>query len=309
VTCTVVDRFGEPAEGEGVTFTEEGAGDFSSRGSRTDANGQVRAVTTSATPGGQTITATLDRDLQGAEPGEVDECDRPAGTPAGAPAGACSDSVGKTWTTTTTSPAQFSREVSIEAQRNRVLYNRSVTLSGSVEADPAAPDTCTQFVEVTILRDVIGGRSEFEPFATEQTDANGTFSHSFRADVGANYVAELEELAQCDAATSEPEPVLVKVKVSLRVSDTKVPPGKRVRFTVTTAPCPRTARDRVLLFRAIEGEFGKVGSKRTNARCTKSFRRRVRTESVFQARWPKQAQELLAGKSRAKIVRVQDRRG
>ena len=308
VTCTVRDRFGAPVEGEGVTFTEDGTGDFTSRGTRTDANGEVRAVTTSSTAGAQTITATLDRDLQGAEPGEVDECDRPAGTPSGAPAGACSDSVGKTWTAASSPPTQFSREVSIEAQRSRVLFNRNVTLSGAVESDVAAPTTCTQFVDVNILRDVVGGASEFELFATEQTDANGTFSHSFRADVGASYVAEVEELAQCEAATSEPEPVLVKVKVGLRVSDSKVPRGKRVRFTVTTAPCPETARDRVLLFRAIEGEFGKVGSKRTNDRCVKSFRRRVRTDSVFQARWPKQADEFLAGKSRSKVVRVQGRR-
>ncbi|HEX2196156.1 MAG TPA: Ig-like domain-containing protein [Actinomycetota bacterium] len=308
VTCTVRDRFGDPVEGEGVTFTEEGEGDFTSRGTRTDANGQVRAVTTATAAGAQTITATLDRDLQGAEPGEVDECDRPAGTPANAPAGTCSDSVSKTWTAPSTSPSQFARDVTIEAQRSRVLFNRNVTLSGSVEADAVAPTACTQFVEVNILRDVIGGASDFELFATEQTDANGTFSHSFRADVGANYVAEVEELAQCEAATSEPEPVLVKVKVSLRVSDSNVPRGKRVRFTIRTAPCPETARDRVLLFRAIEGEFGKVGSKRSNERCTKSFKRRVRSDSVFQGRWPKQAEEFLAGKSRPKVVRVQNRR-
>ena len=308
VTCTVRDRFGAPVEGEGVTFTEEGTGDFTSRGARTDANGEVRAVTTSTAAGAQTITATLDRDLQGAEPGEVDDCDRPANTPQGAPAGACSDTVNKTWTAATTVPEQFSRTVSLEAQRNRVLYNRNVTLSGAVEADATAPTTCTQFVDVNILRDVIGGASDFELFATEQTDANGTFSHSFRADVGANYVAEVEELAQCEASTSEPEPVLVKVKVGLRISDTRVPRGKRVRFTIRTAPCPATARDRVLLFRAIEGEFGKVGSKRTNDRCRASFRRRVRQDSVFQGRWPKQAEEFLAGRSRAKVVRVQNRR-
>lgn len=311
VTCTVRDRFGAPVEGEGVTWTETGEGDFASRGARTDENGEVRAVTTSATAGGQSITATLDRDIQGAEPGEVDECDRPAGTPQGtSAAGACSDTVDKTWVaaTTTASPEQVAREVSIEAQRNRVLYNRNVTLSGAVESDASAPAACTQFVDVNILRDVTGGTSEFEPFATEQTDENGTFSHSFRADVGANYVAEIEEVAQCDAATSESEPVLVKVKVGLRVSDTKVPAGKRVRFTITTAPCPETAGDRVLLFRAIEGEFGRIGSKRTNDSCSKSFRRRVRQDSVFQARWPKQADEFLTGRSRSKVVRVQNRR-
>ncbi len=308
VTCTVRDRFGDPVEGEGVTFTEDGPGDFTSRGSRTDANGQIRAVTTSTTPGTQTITATLDRDLSGAEPGEVDECDRAAGNPENAPQGACSDSVTKTWTGgTTTSITQFGRDVSIEAQRGRVRFGKNVTLSGSVESDAAAPAACTDFVQVNILRDVVGGASEFELFATEQTDSSGAFSHSFRGDVSANYVAEVEELAQCDAATSDAEPVLVRVKVSLRISDTNVRRGKRVRFTVKTAPCPATARDRVLLFRAIEGEFGKVASKRTNRRCVKSFQRKVFNDSVFQARWPKQAEEFLAGRSRPKIVRVRGR--
>jgi hypothetical protein len=310
ITCTVLDRFGAPVEGEGVTFTEEGTGDFASRGARTDANGQVRAVVTSATTGTQTVTATLDRDINGAEPGEVDECDRPAGTPANAPAGACSDSVTVTWAgggTSSSAVQEFARDVSLEAQKGIVVFNRNVTLSGTVESDAEAPSACVAFVQVNILRDVVGGTSEFQPFATEQTDADGTFSHSFRADGSANYVAEVEEVAQCGAATSDAEPVLVKTKVSLRISDTNVPRGARVRFTVKTAPCPRTARDRVILFRAIQGEFGKIGSKRTNGKCMKSFRRTVRTESVFQARWPKQAEELLAGKSRAKIVRVRGR--
>ena len=309
VTCTVIDRFGAPMQGEGVTFTEDGAGDFTSRGTNTDANGQVRAVTTSGAAGSQTITATLDRDLQGAEPNEVDECDRPAGTPANAPAGACSDSVTKTWsgTTTPSSIAQSTREVTLEAQKGILVWGKNVTLSGTVESDAQAPATCTDFVQVNILRDVVGGASEFETFATEQTDSSGAFSHSFSADVSANYVAEVEELAQCEAATSDAEPVLVKVKVALRLSDSNVRKGARVRFTVRTAPCPATARDRVVLFRAIQGEFGKIGSKRTNGSCTKSFRSKVTKESVYQARWPKQAEEFLAGKSRPKIVRVRGR--
>ncbi|MDQ3953341.1 MAG: hypothetical protein M3279_10340 [Actinomycetota bacterium] len=308
ITCTARDRFGAPVEGEGVTFTETGAGDFTSRGTRTNANGQVVAVTTSAEGGSQSITATLDDDLGGSEPGEVDECDRAAGTPAGAPAGACSDTVSKTWVPTATSPTQFGRTISLETQRNRLVFGRNVTLGGTVESEESAPASCSQFVTVNISRDVVGGADEFEPFATEQSDANGAFSHSFRADVSANYIAEVEELAQCESATSDVEPVLVKVKVALRISDSNVPRGKRVRFTIRTAPCPETARDKVLLFRAIEGEFGKVGKKRSNDRCAKSFKRRVRDDSVFQGRWPKQAEEFLAGKSRPKVVRVQNRR-
>ena len=308
VTCTVRDRFGVPIQGVGVTFTEDGQGDFTSRGTSTDANGQVRAVTTSSQGGTQTITATIDDDLQGGEPGEVDECDQAAGSPANAPAGACSDSVAKTWIPASASPTQFERDVTIEAQKSTLVFGKNVTLGGTVESDAAAPTACTQFVSVDILRDVVGGASEFQQFATVQSDSNGAFSYDFRADVSANYIAQVEEVAQCGAATSDAEPVLVKVKVGLRLSDSSVRRGQRVRFTVLTRPCPATARDRVLLFRAIEGEFGKVAGKRTNDRCTKSFRRRVRTDSVFQARWPKQAEEFLAGKSRPKIVRVVNRR-
>lgn len=308
VTCTVRDRFGDPVEGEGVTFTETGPGDFTSRGTRTNANGQVVAVTTSGEAGVQSITGTLDDDLEGGEPGETDDCDRPAGTPTGAPQGACSDTVSKTWVVATTSPAQFERDVTLEAQKNQLVFNKNVTLSGAVEADENAPDACSQFVEVSILRDVVGGPDDFEVFATEQTDADGVFSHSFRADRSANYVAEVEELTQCADATSDAEPVLVKVKVGLRLSDSSVSRGSRVRLTVTTRPCPATARDRVLLFKAIDGEFGKVGGKRTNDRCVKSFSRRVFDDSLFQARWPKQSPEFLAGRSRSKVVRVQNQR-
>lgn len=312
VTCTVNDRFGAPVEGEGVTFTEDGPGDFTSRGTRTNASGRVVAVTSSSQPGTQSITATLDDDLQGGEPGETDECDQPAGTPAGSPAGSCSDTVTKTWTAVATtappsSPSTFGRTVTLETQKPRVGYNGNVTLGGTVETDEEGPESCVEFVEVTILRDVLGGADEFETFATVQTDANGAYSHSFKADVSANYVAQVDEVLACAAATSEAVPVLVKVKVALKLSKNRVRKGGRVRFTIRTAPCPDTAGDKVLLFRAIDGKFGKTGKKRTNDSCRTRLSRRIRSDSVFQARWPKQAEEFLAGKSRPKVVRVRGR--
>jgi hypothetical protein len=159
---------------------------------------------------------------------------------------------------------------------------------------------------VRILRDVLGGQDEFELWAQEPTDANGAFSVTDRADVSATYIAEVLETSVCDDATSAPQPVLVRTKVILRLSRSRVQEGGRVRFTIKTAPCPLTARDRVLLFRAIEGEFGKAGRKQTSQRCAAAIVRRVNKSSVFQARWPKQTAELLAGKSRSKAVRVTD---
>lgn len=98
VTCTVRDSQNQPVQGEGVTFFEQGAGQI--EGSNTDTsdqNGEVTVTTTSSEPGEQSITGTLNDDISGSEPGEVDECDRAAGDPQGAPAGRCSDTVTKTW--------------------------------------------------------------------------------------------------------------------------------------------------------------------------------------------------------------------
>ena len=96
VTCTVRDANGQPSQGEGVTFSEDGPGEFTSPQQRnTNAQGQVTATTTSNQAGTQTITGTLTAATQG-EP-DTDECDRAANDPQGVPAGQCSDTVEKTW--------------------------------------------------------------------------------------------------------------------------------------------------------------------------------------------------------------------
>lgn len=208
---------------------------------------------------------------------------------------------GATTTGTTGSVQQATVDVSLEASQPRKTFGKSFTLSGSVTSTNSA---CTDFVNVRILRDVVGGSDEFELFAQEQTDANGTFSVTSKAERSANYIAQVAENATCDDASSSPQPVLVRVKVSLNLSKNSVNPGTRVRFKITTAPCPATARDKVLLFRAIQGEFGKSGSARSNGSCRATIVRRVNRSAVFQARWPKQSPEFLAGKSRSKAVRV-----
>ena len=99
VTCTVRDRFGRPLAGKGVTFSEDGVGDFvSSTQQTTDADGQARATVTSTVEGTQSVVGTITDDLTGTEPAEVDECDRPGGDPAGGPAGECADEVTVVWT-------------------------------------------------------------------------------------------------------------------------------------------------------------------------------------------------------------------
>jgi protocatechuate 3,4-dioxygenase beta subunit len=96
VTCTVKDASGNPIQGEGVRFTEDGPGTFTTPTDRTtDSQGHVTATTTSDEAGTESITGTLVAATEG-EP-DTDECDRQAGDPSGAPAGNCSDTVQKTW--------------------------------------------------------------------------------------------------------------------------------------------------------------------------------------------------------------------
>lgn len=102
VVCIVLDRFGEPVPNEGVTFTSGGPGSLTSATSvTTDASGRAQVTATSLQAGNQTVTGTLTDDVDGAEPGHLDECDRAANDPAGAPAGICADSVTLIWTQAT----------------------------------------------------------------------------------------------------------------------------------------------------------------------------------------------------------------
>ena len=99
VTCTVRDQFGQTISGVPVVFSTAGPGTLAAPTTvSTNQFGQATVTATSLDPGVQTITGTLQMDLTGAEPGEVDECDRPANSPTGATAGVCSSSVTHTWT-------------------------------------------------------------------------------------------------------------------------------------------------------------------------------------------------------------------
>jgi Ca2+-binding RTX toxin-like protein len=103
ISCLVRDRFGAPLAGQAVVFTSTGPGRITSATRvLTDANGRASVSTASFQVGTQSVLATLETDLLGTEPTEVDDCDRVVGDPAGAPAGDCSDTVTVAWTLPTT---------------------------------------------------------------------------------------------------------------------------------------------------------------------------------------------------------------
>lgn len=97
VTCTVLDKEGQPLASQDVSWEEDGPGQFTtSTQTKTDPQGGVSATVVSNENGTQTITAILTNSLQN-EP-DTDECDKPANDPSGAPAGLCSDEVTNSWT-------------------------------------------------------------------------------------------------------------------------------------------------------------------------------------------------------------------
>ena len=103
ITCTVRDRFGAALAGQPVVIGSTGVGAVPGEARLlTDSAGQVTASATSFQLGTQVATGTIEADLLGAEPTEVDPCDRAAGDPSGAPTGVCADDVSITWTLPTT---------------------------------------------------------------------------------------------------------------------------------------------------------------------------------------------------------------
>lgn len=192
------------------------------------------------------------------------------------------------------------RTVTLEASKNKKTFGREVALSGGISSPVSA---CVGNQTVVIRRTVVG-TSTSQVFATLVTNADGTFSHSFDADVSANYIAHLDPTANCAEANSDPTPVNVRVAVNLRVSKQIIRRGGTVRLNAQVLPCGDHAGTRVILFQLIAGDFVKVGRATLSGNCTASFTRTIRRNTAFQARWPKQDEDHLAGRSRKKAVRV-----
>lgn len=218
--------------------------------------------------------------------------------------------------TTTRSPSptacpgcQFARTVTLTATKNRVRFGSSFTLTGRVAtSDAAAPASCTTGVPVLILRDELGDAQQtFTQVGTATSGSGGAFAVNFQADKNAIYIARVNANTPpgCNEATSDPESVLVRVKVGLNASRRSVARGGIVRLSARVTPCAGHESDTIVLFASTGGgKFGRVDKKRSSSSCTVSFRRRVSQRTVFQARWPRQDDDHIQGKSRRKTVRT-----
>jgi hypothetical protein len=202
---------------------------------------------------------------------------------------------------------QFDRSLSLEASDPVKTFRRRFSLSGSVTSEAGAPASCTGQVQIKILRDVAGGAQNFQQVTTTTSDFNGTWSVEIQADVSANYIAQVDETAQCDDATSSARTVLVRKLVQLSRSPKRINPGGRVRFEVAVFPCDGHAGDIVKLQKAKGGRFVTVAQKPTDASCEASFTRRISDDGVFRASAPKSDEDHEKGTSSQKFVNVRGR--
>ncbi len=211
--------------------------------------------------------------------------------------------------TTTTAPGttgppttpKTPRTISLEVSRSPVSFGKPFALTGGVSSSVAA---CATGVTVTIRRTVVGQSSQ-DVVDTLTTNSDGTFSVNKIGDKSAQYIASVDDTGVCAGATSTPAPVLVKVKVILKVSDSTIRSGQTVTLKVATTPCDANhAGTKVTFFKSSGGSFAKFASKTLSGDCRTSIKVRPGKDTAYQARYAKQDDDHLGGKSRKKAISV-----
>ncbi len=253
---------------------------------------------------GQTATASPCPTITTTSPASTSPSASPS--PSVSPTPSATSSPSTTVTTTVTSstspttPGPAVRTLTLESNKGKTTFGKSVTLSGGLTSANA---TCISSQSIKILRTVVGS-DENVLFDSVTTNAAGTFSKSYTADRSAGYIAHVDSAPTCGEADSGAKAVLVRVKVSLALSDPKVPVGGKVRLKARVAPCGNHKGDKVVLFKLVGGNFAKVATARLSGTCTASWTRAVTKDTAYQVRWPKQDADHLRGSSRKKAVQA-----
>jgi serine protease AprX len=152
-------------------------------------------------------------------------------------------------------PRQGDRTVTLEAERSKTVFGRTLTLTGKVSGDAV----CTQGAEVVILRRVFG-RDSFSEMARLNTGVDGSFVFDLSAERSAEYRARVAPSASCPMATSGPVDVLVRAKLVI-THTTSCAKGARISGALQ----PRHPGSKVLLERRAHGTWKTVRSARINA--------------------------------------------
>ncbi|MDQ4125603.1 MAG: DUF11 domain-containing protein [Actinomycetota bacterium] len=165
----------------------------------------------------------------------------PSGSTTGSPSGTSpsgtspsrSASTTGTSTASSSSPAQSARSISLFASSNEVVYPAQVTLSGTITSADNDCDNAGEFVRIE--RRILG-QTEYSLFESRNTDADGRFEVSFASSQSAEYRAIAPAHDQCADASSTPQTVTVKVKITGRAGRRSVERGSTVGIVGRVKP-------------------------------------------------------------------------
>ncbi|MDQ4065368.1 MAG: hypothetical protein M3161_04915 [Actinomycetota bacterium] len=216
---------------------------------------------------------------------ELQNCPRPGATPTG---------------TTTQTPPGANRSISLDASKNTRFPGRAVTLTGQITSDN--PQCVNN--EVVEIERRIHGTNSFRPFRTTATDDDGNYSVRMKVRRGADYQAIAPAQGPCDEATSAPETVRVRVRVTIGASDTRVGRGQQVKIIGRVNP--GHDRDRVILQRKKGNRWVRVDADRLNNKSRYRFSLEAdwRNRRAFRVIWPPQDDDHVRGTSRRIVIRT-----
>jgi hypothetical protein len=181
------------------------------------------------------------------------------------------------------------------------VYPAQVTLSGNITSPDNDCDDAAEFVRIE--RRILG-QSEYALFDSENTDANGHFEITFPSAQSAEYIAIAPRHDQCSDATSEPQTVTVKVKITARAGRRSVPRGNSVGIGGRVQPDHDGTT--VLLQRRKGGSWVTIARDDLNARSRYRFvvKANWRGRRAFRALWRAQDDEHETNNSRRVVIRA-----
>lgn len=169
---------------------------------------------------------------------EKSTCPEPTPTPTGSPSPStspsASPSASRSASATPTSSASpgSTRTITLVASDASVQAGADVTLSGRIFSSVTS---CTDNEFVQIKRRV-HGEDAFTDLTSAQSASDGAFTVPLTVTRSADYQAVAPSHDNCATATSDPVTVLVKVNVSINVSEFQPQRGDRIAFTGKVSP-------------------------------------------------------------------------
>ena len=201
----------------------------------------------------------------------------------------------------TGSQARSPRSISLFPSSNEVVFPAEVTVSGQITS---ANNSCRDAQEFVRIQRRVLGESEYTDFEAQNTNAEGRYEIIFEATESAEYIAVAPAHDQCMEATSSPESIIVKVKVTGRASDRSVKRGARV--AVAGRVQPDHDGTNVVLQRRKGGRFVNVAQVALDGRSRYRFGLRAnwRGRRTFRVLWRSQDDEHATNNSRNIVIRT-----